>query len=211
MRINMKKIILSIVSILLLAVTFISWYIYASLEHIPPHFHANFAIYINDERIDFSDDTYMEDVAGCSITWLLVAKDRAHLHENNGETIHIHHDWVTWGHFFANVNYTFSESFIASDEWKVYVNSWERKLSFILNGEEVLNPYNRIINSKDRLLISYGEESNEDIMKRFDQVSDNAWEYNDKYDPGSCGGTNENSILVALRDFIHSFHWGMNH
>lgn len=64
-------------------------------------------MYIGGEKIDFSADKYMEDIAGCSITGNLSAKDRAHLHENNGETIHIHHDGVTWGHFFANIGFTF--------------------------------------------------------------------------------------------------------
>ncbi|MCD5375409.1 hypothetical protein LR010_03100 [Candidatus Gracilibacteria bacterium] len=29
---------------------------------------------------------------------------------------------------------------------------------------------------------------------------------NGKYDPGSCGGSNENGVLVILREFVHSFH-----
>jgi len=47
-------------------------------------------MYIDGEGVDFSDDKYMEDVAGCSLSGEKMPKDRVHLHENNGDTIHIH-------------------------------------------------------------------------------------------------------------------------
>jgi len=45
---------------------------------------------------------------------------------------------------------------------------------FILNGKEITNPFNRLIGSEDRLLISYSNESNTDAMSLFETVSDNA-------------------------------------
>lgn len=207
----MKKIIWVTLIILLTFLGFIWWYLYSALENIPPHFHANFALYINGERVDFSQDKYMEDIAGCSISGKIWARDRVHLHENNPDTIHVHHDGVTWGHFFANNNFTFWENFLSSDTGEVFVNSGERKLTFLLNGKEVSNPFNMLIHSEDRLLISYGLESSDELTERYENVSTNAGEYNAKYDPGSCWGTNENGILVALRDLYHSFHSDMNH
>jgi uncharacterized membrane protein len=32
------------------------------------HWHANFAVYINESKWDFSRDIYMEEVARCNIT-----------------------------------------------------------------------------------------------------------------------------------------------
>ena len=49
-------------------------------------------MYVNGERVDFSPDKYMEDVEGCSLTGRMNPEDRVHLHENNGDTIHIHDD-----------------------------------------------------------------------------------------------------------------------
>jgi len=49
-------------------------------------------MYIEGERVDFSDDKYMEDIAACGIGGVIYPSHRAHLHENNGETIHIHHE-----------------------------------------------------------------------------------------------------------------------
>jgi len=54
-------------------------------------------------------------------------------------------------------------------------------------------------------LIAYGDYTQEELTELSDSVSDNAGEYNSKYDPGSCGGTNENGIIVLFRDML-DFH-----
>lgn len=209
----MKKL-LSIILLLILGVgIYLIWYIHSGSEHLPPHFHANFWVFINGERVDFSDEKYMEDVAGCSLTGKLYAKDRAHLHENNGETIHVHHDGVTWGHFFANNNIYFWEDILIMDNGEIYTSSENSGLIFFLNGQLAENPYNVLIWSKDKLIISFADHTNADftVEDLNTKVSSNAWEYNEKYDPGSCGWTNENGIKVILRDLMHSLHWKWHH
>lgn len=186
-------------------------YVQWGLPFIPPHYHANFAVYVNGERIDFSGDDFMEDIAWCSLTGKMLPKDRAHLHENNQDTIHIHHEWVSWGHFFANIWVVFWDDFIATTDQDIFVSSQTRELVFILNGEQVENPFNELINSKDKLLIAYGEETPDELQSLFENVSSNAGEYNSKYDPGSCGGTNENAVVVLLRDKLTSIFWEHNH
>lgn len=162
-------------------------------------------MYIDGKRVDFSLDKYSQDIAGCKIGDTLYAKDRVHLHENNPDTIHIHHDGVTWGDFFKNNNMLFNENTLVMDDGQIYINNEKNTLLFILNGETVTNPFNNLINSKDRLLINYGEESEDDlILGKFQDVSTNAEEYNAKYDPGTCSGTNENSRLSLVKDLLHS-------
>ena len=199
------------VCLLIVLWTYIVGYMHAGINFLPPHFHANFALYVNGERVDFSGDEFMEDVAGCSLSWKMLAKDRVHLHENNQDVIHIHDDGVSWGHFFTNIWYVFWESFLSTNEEEIYVVNEERKLYFILNDEQIDNPFNELINSKDKLLIVYGNEEPVELQTLYETVSDNAGEYNDKYDPGSCGWTNENGVLVILRDRIHAIMWHEGH
>lgn len=136
----------------------------------------------------------------------MFAQNRVHLHENNPDTIHVHHDWVTWGDFFANNNMMFNNTLLVMDDGEVYSNNEKDTLRFILNGDEVQNPYNNLIKSEDQFLIAYGEESVDDlVLGKFGDVSDNAWEYNAKYDPGSCGGTHENSKIALVKQLFHSF------
>lgn len=195
------------VCLLIVLWSYIVWYMHAGINFLPPHFHANFALYINGERVDFSGDEYMEDIAGCSITGEMQARDRVHLHENNPDTIHIHHDGVSWGHFFSNLWYSFGESFLSNNEEEIYVSNDVRKLYFILNDEQVNNPWNKLIDSKDRLLIVYGDEEPIELQELYESVANNAGEYNEKYDPGSCGWSSENWGFALLRDRLHALMW----
>ena len=163
-------------------------------------------MYVNGERVDFSADKYMEDVEGCSLTGRMNPEDRVHLHENNGDTIHIHDDWVSWGHFFANNGFTFGDTYIALDDGTVYTNTAENKMTFVLNGEIIDNPFNKLINSKDRLYINYWNQDAQTIIDASSFVSDEAGEYNAKYDPGSCGWNNENGIAVLIHEMFNHKH-----
>jgi hypothetical protein len=78
-------------------------------------------------------------------------------------------------------------------------------MQYVVNGKIKKNPFNSSIWSKDRLLVNYGNLTESGLLELYETVSDNAGEYNAKYDPGSCGWTNENGILVILREFVHSF------
>ena len=194
--------------LLLLFCMYTAWYVHSWLKYSAPHFHANFAMYINGERVDFSLDKYSQDIAGCKIGNTMYAKDRVHLHENNADTIHIHHDGVTWWDFFKNNNMLFNEKLLIMDDQKVYSNNEKDTLRFILNGEEIKNPFNVLIHSEDQLLVNYWEESIDDLtLGKFLEVSDNAWEYNNKYDPWSCSGTHENSKIPLIKNLLHSFIW----
>jgi len=199
-----------ILSILLLPIIalaiYLAWYIHSASEHIAPHFHANFAMYVNGEKIDFSGDKYMEDVAGCSVTGNIMPEDRAHLHENNGDTIHVHADWVAWGHFFANNNFAFWDNYLALDTGDIYAN-WEWKtVQYVLNEMVIENPFNKLIRSKDQLLIVYGDEDLEWLQALYNTVSNSAHEYNQTYDPWSCSWGSSNGILSTLTEFVHSFY-----
>jgi len=205
-KIPYKKIACYLCIIFLLGASFLGGYIYSGLKFVPPHFHANFAMYVDGERIDFSLDRYMEDVAGCSLTGLMYPKDRAHLHENNPDTIHIHHEWVSWGHFFTNIGIIFDSQFLSGGNGQVFEETEDKEITYILNGEKVKNPFNTLITSKDRLLVSYGSESREEIDKQYESVSTNAGEFNSKYDPGSCGGTNESAIISLVSDLLWHKH-----
>ena len=100
----------------------------------------------------------------------------------------------------------FNNTLLVMDDGEMYSNNEKDTLRFILNGNEVQNPYNNLINSEDQLLIAYGEESVDDlVLGKFADVSDNAWEYNAKYDPGSCSGTHENTKIALIKQLLHSF------
>lgn len=166
------------------------------------HFHANFALFIDGQQFDFSGDKYMEDVQGCKPDYLpLLPRERTHLHNNEGDAIHVHDRGVTWGHFMANVGFDFGKTYLVSDEGTLYVNG-NKIIKFILNGKEVENPFNKLIESEDRLLISYGVETVEQAMNQFSTVASDAHEHNEHPDPGSCSGAIELDFWTKVRKAV---------
>jgi hypothetical protein len=97
----------------------------------------------------------MEDVAGCGLTGLVYPKDRVHLHNQDGDSIHIHSDGVSWEHFLSNIGFTFGPDFIYSSGSGMLLVGEKNKLSFILNGKTVEFPLKELITSKDTLLINF--------------------------------------------------------
>ena len=203
----MKKFFLILLAFILLFITFILWYLYYWVKFSKPHYHSNFKMFINWEKVDFTLDKYSEDIWKCKIDSMMSPKDRVHLHENNPDTIHIHHEWVSWWHFFINNSFVFWKDYLITDQWEKYFINDKKNLIYILNWKQVENPFNRMINSQDRLLINYWDEDLDFLINnRYNEVSDNAWEYNSKYDPWTCSGTNDNSIIFLIKQLLDFNH-----
>lgn len=152
-----------------------------------PHFHANYAVFIDGERLDLSGEEYMEDLASCRVDPLLMLPlDRTHMHERNQDVVHVHARGVTWGHFFANIGFTLRDDFLRTDERVMYEEAEGRSLKFILNGNPITSAYNELIKTEDRLLISFGTESVEELIGgQFDAVQANAHVFNEFHRDGA--------------------------
>jgi len=79
----------------------------------PIHYHAGFQVYVNGQKQDFSDFKYMK-VEPCGddhddeVTPESEQLEKAHLHDGNGDVVHIHREAVVWGDLFKNINYPLS-------------------------------------------------------------------------------------------------------
>jgi hypothetical protein len=167
------------------------------------HYHANFAVFIDGNKIDFNKPQYMEEVSSCDVTTHILPKQRVHLHNSIGDSIHVHQEGSTWNHLFNNIGWNLGDTFIQNDKNLIYETNSDKKLTFILNGKKVDSVFNLLIKSEDRLLINYGTESIETLTNdRFSQVSSSAKEYNTKKDPATCAGEQEHSVWDRLKDSI---------
>jgi hypothetical protein len=167
------------------------------------HYHANFAVFVDGNRVEFNDKKYSEETILCSVDKNLSPKQRVHLHEQNQDVVHVHHDAVTWGHFFMNIGFNIGDSYLIDDKNRIFQKSSEKPLFFILNGKVVDSIYNRKIGDQDRLLVNFGIENQDEILKRSEEtVLSNASEYNAKNDPASCGGHQTPSFIERLKKSI---------
>ena len=175
------------------------------LTFLPPlestHFHANWALWIDGDRVDLSADRYMEDVAACSADAAnITAPQRVHLHENNPDVLHVHHQGATWGHLLQNLGWGIGPNWLITDDGYLLAEADGRRLTFVLNELVVPPASNRVIQAGDRLLISYGKEELDELVRdQFPSVADNAPEFDQGFDPAGCQGTQAETLAGRLR------------
>jgi hypothetical protein len=153
-------------------------------EHV--HYHANFAVYINGQREQFSEDRFYEDVSACKDHTDMSARDRVHMHNHENSVVHVHDSGVTWGQFFENLGYSLGATQISRPS-ETFVVSGAQQLNFVLNGQRVSDIANRQIQSEDKLLIDYGAFDESKLNLEYATIESSATEKNHSPDPGSCG------------------------
>jgi hypothetical protein len=164
---------------------------------VPPaeaiHFHVNWAIYVDGERVDLSDRRYMEEISSCYAgDGEVTPQGRVHMHEGNHDVVHVHHPGATWGHLAANLGIGLGEGYLLLDDGTRIFDGVEGRFTYILNGRALTAVHNEPLASEDRLLISYGSESLDDLAAdQFSRVATTAGEYNMKEDPATCSGSGE--------------------
>lgn len=173
---------------------------------VPPptttHHHANWAVFVGGQRLDLSGDRFMEDVASCRTSPESIRpQDRIHLHDGDHDVVHVHHPASTWGQLLANLEMAAGPDYLFTPDGGRHFSGADSAVVFIRNGQRVYDLSNETVRSEDRVVISFGAESAEEVMDHlFSQVADNAAEHNERADPGACMGSHEpESFAVRLR------------
>jgi hypothetical protein len=157
------------------------------IEDKETHFHANYAIFIDGERLRLDSFTYYEEVATCAGDDLNNPKSRVHMHDRVDHVVHVHDHAATWGHLFYNLGFTIGNQSM-NIENKNYLKSETLPFTFWVNGEEVDAVANRVIESEDVLLISVGTKDKAVLQQQYDAIQKDANEYNKRNDPSACKG-----------------------
>ena len=184
---------------------------FARFLWVPPpeatHFHANWAIFVDGERLDLSDQRYMEEVSSCyTVEGEVTPQSRVHMHESNHDVLHIHHLGATWGHLAGNLGIGLGEGYLILDDGTRIFDGEDGRFTYIVNGRALTSVHNELIASEDRLLISYGSESLDELGQgRFGQVAATAGEYNMREDPATCSGSSE---PLGVWDRLKLAFWG---
>jgi hypothetical protein len=165
------------------------------------HYHANFAVFVDGERLPFDNFTFYEEVASCGGEGKDNPRIRAHMHDQIGHVVHVHDNGATWGHFFANIGYVNGDTVFKTDKDTYLQNLQDPSttITFILNGEEVQTTANRTIGDKDVLLISIGDASEEELQSQYDKITTDADFYNQNDDPSACSGEPEFTFIERLK------------
>lgn len=156
------------------------------------HYHANFAVFVNGQQEQFKGPRYYEETdimsaSTCSVGTAGSPNERAHMHDNINNVVHVEDHLVTWGNFFQNLRWGIGSDYLASADG-VLTPDATNTLVFILNGKKVDDVSNTIIGDQDKLLISYGTNTDSQLQQEYSSIQNNAKKYDEEQDPASCSG-----------------------
>lgn len=140
------------------------------------HGHADFKLYINGQEWNFSREKYMSEGAGGDEENCTFGETLAHLHNMDGEVVHKHATGVTWGYFFSTLNISFEPGCLLMDDGSGYCSGDGRRLRYFVNGLEVSGIRDYEIRDLDRVLITYGSESEVEIERQIASVTNKSAE-----------------------------------
>lgn len=168
------------------------------------HYHANFAVYVNGRQEQFKGAQYYEETAVqlCALEKVDDPAERAHMHDNVNSVVHVEDHLVTWGQFFQNLDWGLGDDYLKTAD-KVLVADAQHTLTFILNNKKVDSIAGRIINDQDKLLVSFGSETDNQLQQQFDTIQNKAKQYDNQQDPASCSGSHVN--VSAAERLQHLF------
>jgi|GEM_PF-3569173 len=151
------------------------------LTVVPPkgiHFHSNFDVYIDGQKLDLSGDEFMTEPAACygvpggSEENL---GDFVHLHYNVGDVVHVHAEGITWRIFLETLGFSFTKneagSFVAfkGQEWSLR----DLQLYSSKGGGVQLD---HLIGKGQRIVVKVGSEI-ENLEAALEAVASNAAEF----------------------------------
>lgn len=167
-------------------------------EHI--HYHANFAVYINGQREQFKSASYYEEETACKAEANMTPQDRAHMHDEVNDVVHVHDRAVTWGQFFNNLGWSVGKDFISTRD-KTYVADERNKLAVILNGQNltgISSITDKVIDDLDKLLIDFGSTDNAKLHNEYKAIPDTAKHHDEENDPATCSGPDTTTFSERL-------------
>lgn len=137
------------------------------------HEHINLKVYLDGQAVDFSQAKYQSTGDGKDLD------EFVHLHDGNGSVVHKHKDGITLGYFLKSLNIDFNKECFQLDGGNRMCTGSGKSLKFYVNGKPSTEFNNYVLHDLDRVLISYGPESDKEIEKQLASVSDDACIYSE--------------------------------
>ena len=140
------------------------------------HEHADFALWIRGKQFDFNQPQFISK-DGHDLS------ENVHLHQPRTTVVHVHRQRTTWDEFFTSLGFRLSDSTLSAPKGKASLKlpSGEvlsegngEKFTFYVNGVKVDGVARMNITDLDRVLISFGSQSDAEIAAELAQVTDQA-------------------------------------
>lgn len=137
------------------------------------HAHADLMVYVNGKPLDLSPAKYQS-------TKEKELDPDTHLHAGNGKIVHLHKRGVTLAQFFKSLGMELAAACLQLDDGKKYCTDGTKSLKLDVNGEAISDQFSDYQpQDLDRILISYGSETQTQLNKQLDSVTDEACIYSE--------------------------------
>ena len=127
-------------------------------EEVPQDIKASFAIFTNGTFRIFTASMYhnlSEDVF---------------IESSNPNVVNVKKAGISWGDFFETLPMELSSQCLTTGTGQTFCSNGTQTLKFYINGEFDSDALDREINEGDRLLVSYGNESDSQVTEQLQQI-----------------------------------------
>jgi len=128
------------------------------------HIHADFKVFVNGHSIDFAENKYYMK------SGFLHLDDNQNKQDASG-VLHIHATGVPLWIFFRSIGMDFNKDCITLETQQKFCNDGNKKLKFFINGKENNDFENYVFKDLDKILISYGDENEEQIRNQLNSIT----------------------------------------
>lgn len=145
----------------------------------PNHTHADFAVWINGERIDFADAQYMSGVPPDEESHDEEGEHLHayyHLHDNVGHVIHRHKPGLHLGEFFSSLGILIGPECVTMSSGAEYCTMAEKRWMMAINGDVRPLDVSYVFEDTDTILLTYGSSA-EEVQQQIEQLTDDACLY----------------------------------
>ena len=137
------------------------------------HIHADWKVYIDGKALDFSDKSHMERMRNNQpVSSFIHVDSGAPTPEKTGDVLHMHATGIPLWLFFNSIGMDFNKDCITLENKEKFCNDGNKKLKLFVNGKESNEFENYVFNDLDKILISYGSESEEEIKNQLYSITD---------------------------------------
>ncbi|HVW66818.1 MAG TPA: hypothetical protein VHA78_03745 [Candidatus Peribacteraceae bacterium] len=169
----MKRFLPIIIFLILIPIAMYAGYNRTAKNPDPNHTHADFAVWINGTKLDFSQKKYMQDIPTDEEEQMLehstgtgsgpdYFKRYMHLHDGNGDVLHRHKPGLGFGDFLTSLHFTLTPTCLTTDTGEKTCDTADKKWQLFVNGKEIV-PFNDnyIFDDGNTILLTYGADSAE--------------------------------------------------
>ncbi len=137
------------------------------------HIHADWKIYIDNMPLDFSDKSHMERMRNnMPVSSFIHVDSGAPVPEKTGDALHMHATGIPLWVFFNSIGMDFNKECITLENKEKFCNEEDKNLKFFVNGKENSEFENYVFSDLDKILISYGDESEEETKNQLASITD---------------------------------------